>query len=461
VTLANSYDDWRSNAIAEDENSGSLEWKNSDETGRYDYRVIRRRYNELVEIRASGDPLRLLYYLNEGIHGNMGGMGATKLYTRAQFGTKTLVENYVAELVSALNHLKGEDSGSIPQAQKTAYFRRARLCFGRSALMLSGARALGAFHLGVVKSMIEQNILPQVISGAGSGSFVAALIGTRTKEDLTTFLNSSDISDVLKFEATEYSQRRIDLHDLENLLVKIIPDMTFSEAFETSGFHINISVAPKEAQQRSRLLNSITAPNALIRESIIASCALPGVFPSVKLMAKDNNGKRQPYVPSRSWIDGSITDELPTKRLARLYGVNHFISSQANPLLLRNKGSSLGDESLVSRWVNIYQSASRQWLRVLFPFAMEAIKEAYPLNALARNWFSTAIQENSADINILPTARYLRASMFYDSLANNESAELITDGERATWPLIERIRINTAVSRCIDDILNSLDEDFL
>ncbi|MDZ7684953.1 MAG: DUF3336 domain-containing protein [Gammaproteobacteria bacterium] len=48
----------------------------------------RQRLDELREVRASGDPHRLLYYLNEGLHGNMGGMGSSRMYRKTKFGTE-------------------------------------------------------------------------------------------------------------------------------------------------------------------------------------------------------------------------------------------------------------------------------------------------------------------------------------------------------------------------------------
>src|SRR3546814_4552182 len=52
------------------------------------------------------------------------------------------------------------------------------------------------------------------------------------------------------------------------------------------------------------------------------------------LMARDEDGGRVPYQPDRRWVDGSVTHDIPTRRLERLYGVNHHIVSQANPLAL-------------------------------------------------------------------------------------------------------------------------------
>src|SRR3546814_13735032 len=86
--------------------------------------------------------------------------------------------------------------------------------------------------------------------------------------------------------------------------------------------------------QNGRLLNAITAPNVLIREAVLASCAVPGVFPPVMLMARGEDGARVPYQPARRWVDGSVTPDIPTPRLARHYCVNHHIVRQPHPLAL-------------------------------------------------------------------------------------------------------------------------------
>ena len=91
------------------------------------------------------------------------------------------------------------------------------------------------------------------------------------------------------------------------------------------------AVAAAEKHQTSRLLNAITTPNVYVREAVMASAAVPGFYPPVALAAKNSQGQRQAYMPSRKWVDGSISDDLPAKRLARLYGANHFIVSQVNP----------------------------------------------------------------------------------------------------------------------------------
>ena len=63
------YEEWVADALVKDEASGAAEWKRTDESDIYDYRIIRRRFEELKEIRETSDAERLLYYLKEGIHG--------------------------------------------------------------------------------------------------------------------------------------------------------------------------------------------------------------------------------------------------------------------------------------------------------------------------------------------------------------------------------------------------------
>jgi NTE family protein len=70
--------------------------------------------------------------------------------------------------------------------------------------------------------------------------------------------------------------QRIGVDALRAFVAHQIPDLTFREAFEVSGLRINITVSPREVHQQSRLLNAVTSPNVLIREAVLASCAVPG-----------------------------------------------------------------------------------------------------------------------------------------------------------------------------------------
>ena len=462
MAQACSFDEWRAAAEAEDERTGAARWKAKDESRRYDFKVIRRRLEELREVRASGDPQRLLFYLNEGIHGNTGGMGSSSLYRRARFGTKDLVTAYSRELAGAIEQLgtKGEDE--LPFVEKRKFFRRASHCFGRTAMMFSGGGILGFFHVGVARALLEQGLLPNVLSGASAGALVAAIVGSHDEEELRGMLQARALHEAFEglFEASvepTKKRRRLGVAELRSFVESRLPDLTFAEAFEKTGRRINISVSPRELHQQARLLNAITSPTVFIREAVMASCAIPGIFPPVTLMARGHSGERQPYVASRQWVDGSVTNDLPARQLSRLYGVNHFITSQVNPIVLWTLRDTDAEDTLFAKFWEIGTQAARQSMRATYPLSMKLTERSYPLNVFVRMAYGIATQDYTADINILPRRRAWNPAKLLSALSAHETEFLIAEGEAAAWPRIERIRNCTRVSRALDTVLARLD----
>ena len=464
MSQARSYAQWSAAAQAEDERSGAADWKREDKTRRYDYRVIRRRLEELLEVKGRNDAHELLFYLNEGIHGNMAGMGSSSVYKKARFGTKDLITNYIEELAGALELVADAPEDVVHTDEKLEFFRRASLCFGRSALMLSGAGSLGPFHLGVIKALHGEGLLPNVLSGASAGSVVAAVVGTRTDDELAALFAGEDAVEAFG-SAPEGGlrvpglRRQLKIDEVRESICALIPDMTFQEAFEYSGRRINISISPRALHQQSRLMNHVTSPTVFVREAVMASCAVPGVYPPVTLAARNVHGERQPYVPSRQWVDGSVTNDLPKRQLIRLYGVNHFITSQTNPVILWSLRDTQAQDSLFGKLWEINQNASREWLKATYPFAMEVTKGIYPLNLFTRMAYSVVTQDYTADVNIIPSRRLRDPSMFLARLRASEMQELIAEGEAATWPKIEMIRNCTMLSRRLDAILDRLEKE--
>ncbi len=463
---AETYEQWRAAALDEDERTGADEWRRVDRSRRYDYKVVRLRLEEVREVKASGDPHRILFYLNEGIHGNTGGMGSSSLYRRSEFGTKDLVTDYTRELAGALEILADVDEEEIPLAEKLVFFRRASHCFGRTAIMFSGGGSLGPFHVGVCKALLEQDLLPDVISGSSAGAIVAAILGTCSDEEIQSTLEARSFVDgfeEISGRAAGFLSRRrqLSIEDVRKFVEKQIPDMTFREAFEQTGRRINISISPRELHQQSRLMNAITSPNVFIRETVLASCAIPGIFPPVTLAAKNRDGERQPYVASRQWVDGSVTNDLPAKRLIRLYGVNHFITSQTNPVVLWSLRDTGAEDSLLSRLWEINQNASRQWLRATFPLAMRLTNRFHSVNLFTRMAYGVAVQDYTADINIIPQRRFWNPAKLLSVLSEEETRSMIAAGEASTWPKIEMIRNCTLISRTLDRILDRLEAESL
>ena len=116
------YPQWCEAAQEHDELTGKKRWRDVDQTTEYDYVQIRLRLDKLRSLRARHDYHGLLFSLNEGIHGNMGGMGRSALYQHANFGTKRLIEQYIDEIDDSLRFLAELDSSEIDPQEKLDFF---------------------------------------------------------------------------------------------------------------------------------------------------------------------------------------------------------------------------------------------------------------------------------------------------------------------------------------------------
>jgi TAG lipase/steryl ester hydrolase/phospholipase A2/LPA acyltransferase len=460
LQLASSFEEWKALAKEHDRCSGREHWKKIDKTSLYDYASIRSRLERLCYFRDNNDDIGLLFSLNEGIHGNMGGMGKPVLHARAKFGTKQLVHDYVDGIRDALDHLAQLDSESPNFLERLDFFRRASKCYGKSALMLSGGAVLGNFHIGVVKALVEQDLLPDVISGASAGSMIAGVLGTRTDDELHDFLNADSLGKLLLAEVElangrmSTSSPRINHQSLKEKIAKLIPDITFQEAFERTGRHINISISPSDVHQTSRLLNAIASPNVYIRKAVLASCAVPGIYPPVMLEAKNVHGHPQPYLATRRWIDGSVSDDLPAKRLSRLYGVNHFIVSQTNPIVLWAVRDTAMDNSGLGKAIRQLGGRSiKELSKIGNNVARKYFKNSPRIRRVTNIIYSVINQEYTGDINIIPRYRFFDPRKLLTELTPDQLQFFIAEGERATWPKIEMIRASTTISRKLAEIL--------
>jgi NTE family protein len=448
---ASDYLEWREAAQIYDENNRLDQWRKRDQTGQYDYVSIRQRLDRLRGLKARHDIRGLLYTLNEGIHGNMDGMGRAGLYGHALSGTKHLIEAYLEEIVHTLELLDEDDSGDISKEEKLDFFRRASHCFGRSALMMSGSGSLLYFHVGVIRALAQADLLPTIMSGSSGGSLVGSIVATRTDEELKEMLQPDFVQEMLPEKTDSSTLTAMD--ELESGIEQFIPDLTFQQAFEKTGRSINVSIAPAETHQTSRLLNYITSPSVLIRSAVMASAAVPGIFPPVTLQALDSHGERMNYLPQRKWVDGSVSDDLPAKRLARLYGVNHYVVSQTNPHVLpfitdgHRKQNTLGLLAETSR------RTAREWFNTVTILAGRADKRNGAVTRTTSLLRSIVNQDYVGDINILPDYKFQNPLTLLSNPGEKQARRLIASGERCTWPKLEMIRQQTLISRKLDSIL--------
>ncbi len=462
MEAATSYEEWCEAACAHDLASGKSHWKRRDLSSQYDYVAIRQRLDRLRSLRARHDYPGLLFTLNEGIHGNVGGMGNSRLYQVARYGTKQLIEEYVAEIADSLELLATVDHPEITEEERLDFFRRASHCFGRTALMMSGSGMLLYFHVGVVKALFQQDLLPHIFSGSSGGAFVGSILATHSDEELATVFNAERLVGEIESEKARLGMLHrirpqiLQVDEIQAIIERLIPDMTFQEALAKTGRHLNISIAPAETHQTSRLLNATTTPNVLIRQSIMASAAVPGVYPPVVLVARDKYGDKKAYLPLRKWVDGAVSDDLPAKRLARLYGVNHYIVSQTNPHVIPFVRDSRRRRSKTSVIRVAATRTAREWINASMEIAQDQLAKYPQLNQLTNTMLAIINQDYVGDINIIPPFRFANPTRILARLSEPEIMQLIRVGERSAWPKIEMIRTQTVVSRTLGRICADL-----
>lgn len=454
------YAEWAEAGREHDRLSGAADWQADDRSAAYDYELIRLRLAEIRNARERNDVNRLVFHLHEGLHGNLGNIANPALYSVAKVGSKKLIQDYLDEVCSALNYLCDGSFIEFGFREKLEFFKTTGGAYGRSALMLSGGAALGLFHMGVLKALHEERLLPWVISGSSAGSIMASVIGSHTDEELVEILRPENLYlnafRYVGFAGLFKGKPVLDGAHLEGCLEENIPDLTFDEAFQRTGRAINITVSPYDRHQNARLLNARTSPNVLIRKATLASCAVPAVFPPVTLWAKNVNGEKVPYIPTRKWVDGSIKDDLPIGRLARLYGVNHSIVSQTNPHVVPFMSRADNQRTLGQQLRRVVVANISMNVNFALEFVQKGITWSNDLGLIVDKAQSVVAQKYVGDINIIPPRRPTNVFRIFSNPSVDDVRNFIETGERTTWPKIEMIRNTTAISRCFHDCLEKL-----
>lgn len=267
-----------------------------------------------------------------------------------------LINDYIGEVSGQLKMICESNSDELTLEEKLAFVHETRHAFGRTALLLSGGAALASFHLGVVRVLVDNKLLPRILAGSSAGSIICAIIASKSRAEIESFFEDSlrtikffdqvgSIMDVMRRVVRKGAVHEI--RQLQRMVMDMTRNMTFQEAYDRTGRVLGVAVSSQRPQEPARCLNYLTSPNVLIWSAVTASCAFPGIFEAQQLMAKDRFGNTIPYhapfagsaadnasppaTSSRLWRDGTLESDLPMMQLKELFNVNHFIVSQVNP----------------------------------------------------------------------------------------------------------------------------------
>ncbi|MEL6343295.1 MAG: DUF3336 domain-containing protein [Myxococcota bacterium] len=455
---AETYESWRQIAGKIDGLTGAAAWRAEEDTPELNGRRLRADIRQMSERQAHGDAPGLTRLLHVSLHQTIGDLTGARLYDVALTGTKHLVDDYLDAVGAALQWLV--DAPGLTRHHKRQMVEQADRVHGRPALLLSGGATLGFYHLGVVKALWEQNLLPEVLCGASMGAMVAGGIATRTDAELAEMWDHpEDLRRVgIKWAGfrSAFARGAVLKPDVMAQTVRHnVGRWTFREAFDRTGRSLNVSISPTRQGQSPRLLSHLTAPDVFIDRAALASGAIPVAFPPVGLTARGPGGNEIPYLPDETWMDGSMHGDLPKMRLARLHNINRFIVSQTNPHVLPFLGLRERD--------NLLSSVTRLFARNIWSQSHQAMQiaarlaEPTPLQGWTDLAAHVTRQEWRGDIDIHPRFRWTLYRRVFSNPTLDELRLFILEGERATWPRIETIRQHTRLSRMLQATLAALD----
>ena len=446
------YATWRQLSEALDEEEGGAAWRADDASTHYDAGGLRDSLHTLERLTRRGSPLALVEALKTGLYQHQLTLSDPLLYRRSRVGTKHLVERYLDAVTAAMQHLCEVEIPGMDEATKLKTFEAQANNVGASALLLSGGATLGLFHIGVVKALFEQALLPQIVSGASTGSMIAGGLCTRTDDELFELLGDpARFIDTQVFRLSGLGQIR-DAQALmanDQLLRAIEVNMredTFLESYERTGRILCMSVSPTRARQKPRLLCHTTAPDVLVTSASLASCAIPGLFSPTALMRR-RGGVVSEAVPGERWSDGSVEGDLPTERLARLLGVNYTIVSQTNPHVLAFTRAKVRDGALPVVTDLVSSSLAAQGFQLLSVARRHTRRPG--LRRLLDRAHSIADQRYLGDITLAPKSTAWNYGIALRNASEADLMRLIRQGERATWPRLAMIDAGTRVSRTL------------
>ncbi|MCJ1336254.1 hypothetical protein MMC09_001530 [Bachmanniomyces sp. S44760] len=481
VRSQTTYTDWVSSAKELDEYLGNEKWKQQDDYAYYDHKTVSKIKDQLMTLRARASDARdstsgtadqqqaaedLRVVLEACVKNNFAGTENPRLYSESYYGTKTLVQEYIDEIQTSLAFLL--HCSYLSDAQKNSLSKHLHRNLGRTALCLSGGASFAFYHLGIARALLDNSLLPDVITGTSGGALIAALVATRTNEELKQLLvpalayRMNACQEPFWTWASRWYKTGARFDSLAWALESswfCRGSTTFREAYERTGRVLNVSCVPSDPHSPTILTNYLTAPDCVIWSAVLASAAVPGILNPVVLMQKTRSGKLAPYSFGHKWKDGSLRTDIPLKALNLHFNVNFTIVSQVNPHINLFFFSSRGT---VGRPVThrkgrgwrggFLGSAVEQYLKLDLNKWLKVLRHLELLpRPLGQDWSNIWLQQFSGTITIWPKTRI---SDFYYILSDptpKRLAMMLQVGQQSTFPKLLFISNRTKIERLIEE----------
>ncbi|TVY94068.1 Patatin-like phospholipase domain-containing protein [Lachnellula willkommii] len=481
---AESYKDWVDAAKELDAFLGNDGWKEEDVFAYYDSKTVKRvleqmrRCRRRVEqqdrgnengnenVNTKGKAVEELKALVEAcVKNNFVGVENARLYSQTYYGTKNLAQDFIDEVVKGVSILV--DTNQLGPEEKRTLFKRMHTNYGRTALCLSGGASFAYYHFGVVKALLDADLLPDVITGTSGGALIAALVATRTNEELKKLLvpalagRINACSEGINIWGPRWWKTGARFDSLEwakKCSWFTRGSMTFREAYERTGRILNVSCVPSDPHSPTILTNYLTSPDCVIWSAVIASAAVPGILNPVVLMMKAGDGSLVPYSFGHKWKDGSLRTDIPLKALNLHFNVNFSIVSQVNPhinLFFFSSRGSVGQPVTHRKgrgWRGGFLgSAAEQYLKLDLNKWLKVLRHLELLpRPLGQDWSEIWLQQFSGTITIWPRSL---VSDFWRILTDptpKQLARMLHVGQQSAFPKLQYLANRMKVERIVD-----------
>ncbi|KAK6078563.1 patatin-like phospholipase [Seiridium cupressi] len=491
MRATSTYKDWSDAAKQLDRYLGNDKWKQENEYAYYDSKTVRRVWEQIRKLRREAEeqedinigapgladtdrqkndqgrrPIEELKTLVEAsVKSNFVGVENARLYSETYFGTKNLVQNFVEEVEKSTRLLV--NTTQLPLEQKQTLFKHLHANYGRTALCLSGGATFAYYHFGVVKALLEADLLPEVITGTSGGALVASLVATRTNEELKQLLVPA-----LAYKIKACSEpmstwlvrwwktgARFDSIDwARQCSWWAHGSMTFREAYERTGRILNVSCVPADPHSPTILCNYLTSPDCVIWSAVLASAAVPGILNPVVLMMKNKDGTLTPYSFGHKWKDGSLRTDIPIKALNMHFNVNFTIVSQVNPhisLFFFSSRGTVGSPVTHRKgrgWRGGYLgSATEQYIKLDLTKWLKVLKHLELLpRPLGQDWSQLWLQQFGGTITIWPKSKPSDILRILADPDPDRLARMIHEGQQSAFPKLQFISNRLKVERMIE-----------
>ena len=493
-------------------------WRSTEE----DYPMFQKLENTIDELKNARteeqeDMSHLKYLLMGCAKRNHLGIDSKILHYTCFGGTKDVVEEYRREVGRAIdfvtektiNHhhtssTKSTQNPSHNNHHQTMYHSQKRMyqeslsfmnklgrSLGHTALCLSGGGSLAMFHMGVIRTLIQEEgdlySKIKVVSGTSGGSIVAAMCACKTVEELLSDVTCEDVSTDFKRNG---SQKELDIRWFPPLMKEIIyfaangclmdnkefqrccefyyEDITFEEGYQRTKKHVCIGVSASRWSEKhvnqKLLLNHISTPHVLIRSAVASSCALPGIMEPNPLLVKNMRGEIVPFeIDGVEWIDGSIGADLPMQRIASLFSVTNFLVAQVNPHVVPFMSHRIDQPGVARKsGESAFGSGLLHFLAKTIDMDLRnRVQSLSKVGVMPRFYGQVFKQRYHGDVTIIPEMR-ISDSLGLKAILNPTVEDMrvyISEGAKATWIHIDLIShmlsMESAIWKAVEKLKSS------